>query len=460
MITWWIIGISAAIVAGIAIILAPRYIVVPPHEAHVVVTRGKGRRLYTSREEGKKSSYFYVHLLHKRSILPLRNKQLYIENIPLRDRDLAKFVCDVTCWINIADPIKAAERIGSQERIADFTGIEDDIKFLVKAVTRNSSMKMDLVSLMSERLEFSKKIAAEIEESIPEWGVGLVDLECIHFQDEPPYTVVSDLEKRQAAQINSTTRKQVAERNKEAVVVESNAQRVEEETKAENEEKYRTRQIKRDEEVGMREQHKNMAIAQTEQKANEQKVEAARTLTVGEARYKAEATVREAEGDAEAVRKTGKADADVVEMKGTAEGRVIKAKMTSEAEGIDARAEAQKKYQESGAMAIEVVSKMFDTYRDIQIAKFSNLGEALQKADVRVLSTGEGGQILGIPITAETGIAFGGMMQGMKEAGFDVDSLLKGAVETVGSIVEAGKDLVKKGVNEKKVREKKEQKEK
>jgi len=455
---WMIIIIAIAIVVAIAAILTPRYVVVPPYEAHVVVTRGKGRRLYTSREEGKESSYFYMPLLHKRSVLPLRNKQLYIENIPLRDKDLAKFICDVTCWINIADPIKAAERIGGQDRIADFTGIEDDIKNLVKAVTRNSSMKMDLVSLMSDRLEFSKKIAAEIEESIPQWGVGLVDLECIHFQDEAPYTVVSDLEKRQAAQINSTTRKQVAERNKEAVVVEANAKKVEETTVAETEEAFKKRQMKRDEEVGKAEQLKDMAIAEAERKANEMTVEAQRTLAVGKAKYEADAVVEKAQGEAEAIRRTGKAEADVTQMKGTAEGTVIKVKMTSEAEGIDARAEAQKKYQESGAMAIEVVGKMFDTYRDIQIARFKNLGEALQKADVRVLSTGEGGQILGIPVTAESGIAFGGMMQGMKEAGFDVEGLLKGAVETVGSIVEAGKDLVKKDV--KKDVKKKEQKEK
>jgi uncharacterized membrane protein YqiK len=429
---WMIIIIAIAIVVAIAAILTPRYVVVPPYEAHVVVTRGKGRRLYTSREEGKESSYFYMPLLHKRSVLPLRNKQLYIENIPLRDKDLAKFICDVTCWINIADPIKAAERIGG--------------------------MKMDLVSLMSDRLEFSKKIAAEIEESIPQWGVGLVDLECIHFQDEAPYTVVSDLEKRQAAQINSTTRKQVAERNKEAVVVEANAKKVEETTVAETEEAFKKRQMKRDEEVGKAEQLKDMAIAEAERKANEMTVEAQRTLAVGKAKYEADAVVEKAQGEAEAIRRTGKAEADVTQMKGTAEGTVIKVKMTSEAEGIDARAEAQKKYQESGAMAIEVVGKMFDTYRDIQIARFKNLGEALQQADVRVLSTGEGGQILGIPVTAESGIAFGGMMQGMKEAGFDVEGLLKGAVETVGSIVEAGKDLVKKDV--KKDVKKKEQKEK
>ncbi len=439
---WIVAGAILAVIGIIIVIFFPRYVVVPPHEAHVVVTRGKGRRLYTSRE-GKASSYFFVSLIHKRSILPLRNKQLYIDNIPLRDKDLAKFICDVVCWINIEEPIKAAERIGSQERLTEFTGIEDDIKNLVKAVTRNSSMKMDLVTLMSERLEFSKKIAEEISTSIKEWGVALVDLECIHFMDQPPYTVVADLERRRASQITSTTRQQVAERNKEAVVVEAKAKRTEEVTRAETEEEFKKRQMKRDEEVGKAEQEKEMAIAEAKRKANEKTIEAEKTLAVGKAKYDAEATVEKADGEAEATRKKGKADADVIEMKGTAEGRVTKIKMTSEAEGIDARAEAQKKYQESGAMAIEVVGKMFDTYRDIQIAKFKSLGEALTKADVRVLSTGEEGQILGIPVSAKSGIALGGMMEGMKEAGFDVQGLVKDALSTVRGIVKPAEEKEK-----------------
>lgn len=430
---------AAGIVFGVLAILLFfkfSYTVVPPHEAHVVVKRGKGMQLFSSREiDGRKqSSYFYVPLLHRRSILPLRNKQLYIENIPLRDKDLAKFICDVVCWINIKDPVKAAERIGSQERIKDFTGIEDDIKNLIKAVTRNSSMKMDLVRLMSERLEFSKRIADEVAESLPEFGVSLVDLECIHFIDQEPYTVVSDLEKRQSAQINSTTRKLVAEKTREAEIAESDNQRLTELTKAKNEEEFKKRQIERDEELGKADQKKTMEVERSRQQANKQLVEAEKTKTVGLANVTKEATIVEAEGEAEAVYK-----------KGEAEARVTREKAFAEAAGIDKKAEAQKKYQEAGAMAIEVVGRLFDTYRDIEIAKFQNLGSALEKADVRVLSTGEEGQILGIPISAKSGIALGGMLQGAKEAGFDLQGLVKDAVSTARDIITARESEKEKG---------------
>jgi len=427
-------ALSLAIIAFIVLIvlgfLRASYSVVPPAEAHVVVTRGKGRRLYCSRE-GYKSSYWAVPILQKRSILPLRNKQLFIDDIPLRDRDLAKFVCDVVCWINIENPIQAAERIGEQERIRDFRGIEDDIKNLVKSVTRNSSMKMDLVTLMSERLTFSKEIADEIRPAIKQWGIALVDLECIHFRDQEPYTVISDLEKRQSKVIETTTRKKVAEKEKEASIVESDSTRETELKVAENEEKFKTRQLERDETLGMREQEKNMKIEETRQKANKQEVEALRTLQVGKAQVDREATITRAEGTAGEKRKIGEADADVTRLTGKARADVIEAQMTAEATGIDRKADAQKKYQESGAFAIEVISKAFDSYVEIQKSMFENFGPALQQANIRVISTGEEGTFLGLPVSAKGGIAAGGMLEGMKEVtGFDLGEIVNTAVET------------------------------
>lgn len=433
--------IGIIVIVGIIVILIFKgtYKVVPPHEAHVRVSRGKGRKLYCSRE-GFASSYYYLPLIMKRTVLPLRNKQLYIDDIPLRDSKLAKFVCDVACWVNIEDPVKAAERIGGQERITDFKGIEDDIMNLVKSVTRNSSMKMDLVTIMSERLIFSEEVEKEIQESIDEWGMKVVDLECIHFRDTETYKVIENLEARQAKVIESTTRQEIAAREKDAAIAESNAQRETKETQARNLREYREQEIEAEEKIGMREQAKVMEIQKTTQKANEQEVEALRTLEVGKADVEKERKVTEAEGTAEKVRREGKAEADVTFMTGDAEARVIEAKMTAEATGIDKKAEAQKGYQTEAAMKIEMFSKIVDGYVDIQKSMYKEFGPALQKADIRVLSTGEAGTFLGMPVSAKGGIALGGMLEGVKEStGIDFGAMFKEGVETV---VETGKKLL------------------
>lgn len=430
MIEWIITGIILFVVGLIAILFFPRYVVVPPHEAHVVVTRGKGRRLFSSRKDIKASSYFFIPLIHKRAILPLRNKQMVIDNIPLRDKDLAKFICDVVCWVNITDPIKAAERIGSQKRLTEFSGIEDDIMNLVKAVTRNSSMKMDLVRLMSERLEFSRKISEEIATSIGDWGVELVDLECIHFIDQAPYTVIHDLEQRQAAQINSTTRKLVAERNKEAVVVEAQAKRTEEVTIAETDEEFRKRQLQRDEEVGKRNQEKEMIIAEAQRKANEKKVESEKTYVVGKAKYEAEAVVEKAVGDRDAKKAEGEGLGEYTRRTGTAEADVIQKKGEAEGIAIEKKALAQKKYETPQALAVELFGRVVDGYVDIQKSMWENMGGALEKADVKVISTGEEGEIFGIPIGAKTGVALGGMFEALKESsGIDLGEMIKDVFE-------------------------------
>jgi len=430
-------GLVANVLTVLAILIAilviygvfkATYKVVPPHEAHVVVKRGKGMQLFSSRVDPKtekaQSSYFYVPLLHKRSVLPLRNKQLVIPDIPLRDTKMAKFICDVVCWINITDPVLAAERIGEQERLRDFTGIQDDISDLVKSVTRNSSMKMDIVKIMSERLEFSKSIAEEISASIGEWGIRLVDLECIHFQDSEEYKVIKNLETRQDKVIEATTRQEVAVREKEASIAESDAQRETKLVQAKNLETFRQREIEADEKIGMREQEKFMEIAKTEQKANEQKVEAQRAEKVGLAEVEKERKIAEAEGIAEKVRKEGKADADVIEMKGDANAHVVEATMTAEATGIDRKAEAQKKYQTPAAMAVEIISTAINASKDIEIAKYTQVSQALKEAKIDVIATGEK-DFFGIPVSAEAGIALGGMFKAMKGAGFDIEGIFR-----------------------------------
>jgi len=440
------IAVWAAVLIGAFLvyrIITNAYKVVPPHQAHVVVTRSKGRKLYSSRP-GDKSSYFFFGSLQQRSVIPLENIKIEIEDIPLRDKDMAKFYADVRCFLNVQDPVIASERLGkiqgTEDKEGKFQSIEVDIKDLIQAITRNSSMTMDVFSIMKERKDFSSMVEKEINESIDEWGLKLINLEVIHFDDapaaggKPASTVISDLEARQAKVINTETRKQVAEEEKQARLVEAVATQESEEQIAKSEQAYRTQQILRDQEVGKRQQESFMSIAEATREANEMTVKASEAMIVGNAMVDKQKQILEAEAKSSARMEAGRGDAEFTKVTGGASADVTRMQAFAEAEGIDKKAEAQKKYNEAGAMAIEIITTAINASKEIEIAKYAQLGTALQHANVNIVSTGEK-EMFGIPMGSESGIALGGMFKALKDSGFDVAGVLSGIGETVKEVM-------------------------
>jgi len=428
------VGIISVAVAVLAF-LRLTYTVVQPHQAHVVVTRSRGRKIYSSREE-MKSAYFHIPLIQERSILPLENIQLKIDNISFRDRDLAKFTRDVVCWVNVQDPVLASERLGkveAEQTIEGFRQVEADVKSLIEAVSRTTTMKYDIVTLMGERQTFGETVEKEIDAQLKGWGLELIDLEIIDFHDSEGYKVIENLEKRRAKEIESETRKKIADKEREATIAESNAQKETELVKAQNEEIFRSRQIEKDEAIGKREQEKNRNIAELEQKANIQAVEARKAKVVGDAEVDKESTIKRSEGEAESTRVIGKADADIIDLKGTAEAEVTKKRLLSEATGKDALADALRKFNEAG-----ILLEFMTAIRDVQLGKYKSLSEALQKANVNLITSGEK-DILGIPVGADLGADVGAMITAMEKAGFDVKGLLKKMSEMTKDILTTAK---------------------
>lgn len=403
------------------ILIAKSYTVVPPHEAHVVVSRGKGKKLFCSREGVVRSAYWHVPVIQQRAILPLENIQIQINDIPLRDKDMAKFSGDVRCYLNIFDPVLASERLGKVEREQTQTGfpaIEKDVKDLIEAITRNASMAMDVFAIMMQRDLFSQTVENKVNEELDGWGLKLIDLEVIHFKDIEGYTVIKDLEKRQAKLIEAETRKQVAEYEKDASVVESVTNKEKETQRAQNEEEYRTRQIEKDQKIGERQRLSDQMVAKAEMEANREKVEATRALTVGTAQVTKEAKVVEAEGDAEATKRKGEATAEVTKMTGFAQADVTKQQAFAEAEGTEKKAVALKQYTDAG-LSVEMIRAQVD----IKKAQFSALAEGLKVAKINLVTSGES-NILGIPISAEVGADLGAMLVSLQNQGVDVSDLL------------------------------------
>jgi regulator of protease activity HflC (stomatin/prohibitin superfamily) len=165
------------------------YTVVPPHEAHVVVSRGKGKKVYCSRVvDGQKfpSAYWHIPILQQRLIIPLENIRIEIDSIPLRDQLMAKFSGDVICFLSVVDPLLAAEKLGrieAEEGKVGFPRMEAEVGKLIESITRNASMSMEVYEIMRHRDAFSQEVKKRVNDPLKDWGVQLVDLEVIHFKD-------------------------------------------------------------------------------------------------------------------------------------------------------------------------------------------------------------------------------------------------------------------------------------
>jgi flotillin len=400
------------------------YTVVPPHEAHVVVFRGKGKKVFCSRVlEGQKfqSAYWHIPILQQRLIIPLENIRIEIDSISLRDQLMAKFSGDVICFLSVVDPLLAAEKLGkieAEEGKTGFPRMEAEVGKLIEAITRNASMSMEVYEIMRHRDTFSQEVKKRVNDPLKDWGVQLVDLEVIHFKDIENYTVIKDLEQRQATLINAETRKQVADNQKGASIVESLANKETEMAKAENEELYRVRQIQKDQQVGQSQQEAAQKIAEAEMEANKQKVEAQRVLNVGTAQVGAQAKIEQAKGDSEAVKTKADGDAEAIRKTGFAEAEVSKAKLIAEADGTKEKAFALKEYTDAG-LSLETIRAEVE----IKQAQFAALAEGLKVARISIVTSGES-SILGIPVSAKVGADIGQMLYEMAERGIDVKSLL------------------------------------
>lgn len=408
------IVVAAAVIAQAIIFVAWSYTVVPPYQAHVVVSRGKGRKVYCART-GFISAYWRLPIVQRRAIIILENVQMSVNEIPLRDKSMAKFIGDVVAWLNVEDPLLASERIG---RVANQSEITSDVSNIIRAVTRNMSMYWTIIDIMTKRKDFSTDVETNVNKELKEWGMKLVELEVIHFSDESPYTVIKDLEARQSTVINAETRKLVAGQLKEASIVESNAQKDTELTVAANEELFRKRQIERDETIGKRDQEKEKNIAEQTQLANEKKIEAVRTMTVGQADIQKEALIRKSEGDAGVKERIGEADAKVTRVTGEALGSAIQSRGFAEAASTDKRADALKKYNDAG-----VLLEIINASKDVQISQADNWGKAMAQAKIQVYSGGEGGSFFGMPLSAKGGFSLGAFAEIAKEHGIDLQKM-------------------------------------
>lgn len=376
------------------------YRIVPVNEAHIRIMQNK-KQTFSSRLG--KSAYWVIPFITKVHKLPLTNLAIPINDIKLNDKNMAKFVCDIMCFVNIDNLDLAVERLPltdtSHELGFDFVKLSADFHAIMESIGRTVTTKSSIIDIYMDRQSLDIAISKEVKEVFPKWGICLVDLELKEIKDAFNSTIISDIETKIAAEIRRDATIRVAETNKEAEVA-----------KAENEEIFRKRQIQKDQAVAIAQQDAQIAVQQKTADANIQQIEAKRKLEVGQAEISKQIVEQEAqaarikvtqeaeaqktkyatesEGQASQIMKVGQAEADIVRIKKEAD-----------AAGTLKLAEAMKAFND---VALNV--KILDIQKEVILAKYNALGRIGDNADIKWIMSGDQAQsFFGLDLTAQGG---------------------------------------------------------
>lgn len=416
------------------------YKVVPADEAHVRIMFNK-KQLFTAREKivhrkfdektGKemvteesietRPSYWVLPFVTRVSKLPLSNIRIDVPDVKLNDKEMAKFQCDIVCFVNIVDPILAAERTGITVERSRYEGrmmgIEEmskDFSAIMESILRTVATKQTILDIYQDRSKLDNAVTNEVQAVFPRWGLELVDLEIKDIKDVPNSTIIADIERKVAAKITSEARIKVAQETKNAVMAEAEATREAEEKKAMTEQAWKTKRVEADREVSIKQQEAKQQIALKEAEANTKTIEAKRKLEVGQAEIDKEVIEQNAEAaktkmtleaeadktriklNAEAGKERVQLEAEALKKKLELEGEGYNSKRKAEAEadstytektklaeakGLEKVAEAQQKYKDA-AKDIEVIHAM----RDVELKKAEAIGRIAEKANFNIMT--------------------------------------------------------------------------
>jgi len=420
-----VLGVVAGLflVGVLLVILGLRFIIVPANECHVRIMFNSIS--YFSKREGK-SSYWKIPIITKVHRLPLSNLAVPVNDIKLNDKNMAKFVCDVVCFITIKDLPLAVERLmltTAQEELGfDFSKLAEDFRAIIESVGRTTVTKSSILEIYMNRQILDDAITKEVQSVFPKWGVELIDLELKDLKDAQESTIIQDIERKVASEIRRDAEIMVATTNREAEVA-----------KAEAEETYRKRQIEKDKQIGISEQKKKQEIADEEATANMKTIEAIRKMEVGgaeiakqivEQQAQAEKirAVTVAEGEANSVKIRADAEKARLTAQGEGEGKANNARLTGEAEGLSRKADALKKYEEAAKLSL-----LLDTLKPIA-ENFARAAEKIKIDQVVVVDGGGADSSLKRTMTAIPGAA-AELFNTLKVAtGIDLKALIEGAL--------------------------------
>lgn len=411
------IDLILQIVGVVVILILIYYIVtlrkiVPPNAADVVVNV-KGGRIYsgdqtvTASQKPEPVYYQWPAWLPFLGVtvrrMPLNIIEIPIKNFETFAKGNPRFTVDVSVYCKITDVNEAARRFPEIPGSPITESFRKGIQEIVIGAVRTATANYNIEDIIAKREELASVVKSELETDFKKWGCEITNVAFVSIRDpdDDSSTVVFDISNKKEAEINATSRMEVANRKRQAEIAEAEAREAAE-----------RRKIEADEQIAMRGQEMKMRVAEQQQLATVKEMEVYQTQEIRKAEIDGDAAIKVAERQKQAtvelanatkqkLQLEGEGQAKNKELVGTAEAVVVQKKLEADAAGQLAIAKAQE-YQQNNA--IEVLRL------EVNQAVAKAYATALQNAKVEYIGSGHPRDFLDL-FTPEGGMSVGGALK-------------------------------------------------
>lgn len=353
------------------------YRIVPPSEAHLVVTPNK--RFVVSPDPevstNNKKTYFAIP-----SYIPFFGRVIRAMDVTIKElvieqetyeKNQARYMVKSSAKYRITDVGRAAETFVDDEEL------KQQLVEVIRASVRAVTVRYDVVDARAQKLAMETAIREEMTDDLKQWGLKLVNFQLVDFQDTKDSRIISDISKRREKEIEATTRERNAEKEKSARIKE-----------AEADEKSKQREIERDQRVGEQEQMRDQKIAEQRKLAKQKEYEVIQVETIRQAEIDKEQAKINAEQKKEvaAVIKDEQklfGEGERLRLEEVAKGNAaeVRERGFAEAEALDKKQTALNKFGD-GAIRALTAEQVVQMQKEVGIAA----AKALENADVKVFA--------------------------------------------------------------------------
>jgi flotillin len=395
------IGLGAIAIASML------YKIVPPTEAHLVVTPS-GRIVISPDEQvatDNRRTYFafpnWIPFIGRVvRVMDVTTKELIGEQ-ETYEKGQARYNVKWSLKYRITDV-----RTASETFIND-TELREQLKEVVESSVRATTVLYDVTDARAKKKEIEQKVNEEMIDDLHQWGLKLINFQLVDFRDTGESQIISDISRRREVEIESITREQNAEKIKQARVKE-----------AESDEVSKQREIVRNQVVAEQEEIQRQKVAEQKKIAEQKAYEVLEVQTVRQAEIEKQKAIVEAEQKErteEILRRQKKleGEGDRLRAEEIAKGEAapILEKGLAEAKAKDALQEALNKFKEDAIRAL-VAEKIVDKDREVGVAT----AEAFSKADIKAFLGGG---------DSKSGFDLAALIESAKTGSFDTaDSVL------------------------------------